>query len=440
MTRLRLDAPPAVRWITRTLEEHGFETWTVGGAVRDSLLGRPSGDWDFATRAHPKDVRRVFKRTVPIGMEHGTMGVLARDGTLYEVTTFRRDVLTDGRRAVVSFADRLEDDLARRDFTINAIAWHPLTERVFDPFDGRGDLERSVLRTVGVPAERFREDYLRVLRALRFAGRFDLQIEPATWAAIGAVTDRLSALSAERIRDELLKILDTDPVPSRALVLYRASGVLAALYPELAALPDGRFRSGSGVGFPDDTPERLGEWDAACAVVDALPTGRGLLRLAALVRPLRAEAAAAMLLRLRLSNVQTDRTLRIATAPSIPGPDEPDVAFRRWLARVGPQDAAAVARLDLAWAVAGAPPDDRTRPARIAGAWNRARAVRAARPPLSVGDLALDGRGLIALGMRPGPRFGTILEGLLDWVLEDPERNQKELLVARVLETERVDG
>jgi len=440
MTRLRLDAPAAVRWIARTLEEHGFETWTVGGAVRDALLGRPSGDWDFATRAHPKDVRRVFKRTVPIGVDHGTMGVLAKDGTLYEVTTFRRDVVTDGRHAVVSFADRLEDDLARRDFTINAIAWHPLTERIFDPFDGRVDLERSVLRTVGQPDERFREDYLRVLRALRFAGRFGLAIEPATWAAITAVPDRLSALSAERIRDELLKILDTDPVPSRSLDLYRASGVLGALFPELQALADGGNGAGSRSGSEDDAPGRLGGWGGVCAVVDALPTGRGLLRLAALARPLRAEAAAALLVRLRLSNVQTDRTLRRATAPAIPGPDEPDAAFRRWLGRVGPEDAAAVARLDLARAVAGAPSDDQPSPVRIAAAWNRARAVRATRPPLSVGDLALDGRGLIALGLRPGPRFGTILEGLLDWVLEDPERNRQELLVARVLEAERVDG
>ena len=172
--KTRPDAPPAATWIVRTLEEAGHETWAVGGAVRDVLLGRPAGDWDLTTHARPTDVRRIFRRTIPIGVEHGTVGVLARDGTMYEVTTFRKDVQTDGRHAVVEFASTLDEDLARRDFTINAIAWHPLREELRDPFGGAVDLGHGVLRTVGAPEERFREDYLRVLRALRFAGRFGL--------------------------------------------------------------------------------------------------------------------------------------------------------------------------------------------------------------------------------------------------------------------------
>ena len=132
MERPRPSAPPAVRWVARTLEEAGHETWAVGGAVRDVLLGRPAGDWDLATHATPKEVRRLFKRTVPLGIEHGTVGVLARDGTMYEVTTFRRDVETDGRHAVVSFAETIQEDLARRDFTVNAIAWHPLREELLE--------------------------------------------------------------------------------------------------------------------------------------------------------------------------------------------------------------------------------------------------------------------------------------------------------------------
>jgi tRNA nucleotidyltransferase (CCA-adding enzyme) len=225
-------APPAVRWIARTLEEAGHETWAVGGAVRDVLMGRPSGDWDLATHATPKEVRRLFKRTVPIGVEHGTIGVLARDGTMYEVTTFRRDVETDGRHAIVSFAETIQEDLARRDFTVNAIAWHPLREELLDPFDGVGDLDRSVLRTVGEPAERFREDYLRILRALRFAGLFTLEIEEPTWEALCSLVGHLKTLSAERIREELLKILNADPDPTRSLSLYGSSRVLAVLYPD----------------------------------------------------------------------------------------------------------------------------------------------------------------------------------------------------------------
>ncbi len=228
-------APPAVCWIVRTLENAGYETWAVGGAVRDVLRGRPSGDWDLATRAHPTQVRRLFKRTVPIGVDHGTVGVLARDGVMYEVTTFRRDVETDGRHAVVVFADDIREDLARRDFTVNAIAWHPLRAELLDPFGGVADLDAHVLRTVGAPEERFREDYLRILRALRFAGLFSLEIEAETWKALRGLVDHVTSLSAERIRDELLKVLDADPSPGHALRpvrgVRRARGALSRAGP-----------------------------------------------------------------------------------------------------------------------------------------------------------------------------------------------------------------
>ena len=423
----RLPAPEAVLWIARTLERHGFETWAVGGAVRDALGGHPSGDWDLTTRAHPKDVRRVFKRTVPVGVEHGTVGVLARDGIMYEVTTFRRDVETDGRHAVVSFADKIADDLARRDFTVNAIAWHPLTERIYDPFGGRGDLEARCLRTVGEPAERFREDYLRVLRAFRFASRFSLEIAPTTWEAIRGAVCRLHGLSAERIRDELLKMLDQDPHPSRGLKLYADSGALKELYPELEATRES-----------SSDPAGVSLWALTCAVLDALPTGNAPLRLGALLKPLASEAAAALLFRLRLSNAQVDRTLRIVTAPSLPGFEASDYAFRRWLSQVGRDVWPASARVELATAVAGEKLalDVQRDPAGVVASWRRARQVRDGGPPLAVGDLAVDGRTLIRLGLRPGPRFGEILEDLLDWVLEDPARNQQDLLVERVLARE----
>ncbi|RMH16760.1 MAG: CCA tRNA nucleotidyltransferase, partial [Gemmatimonadetes bacterium] len=215
----RPDPPGAVRWITETLEAAGFETWAVGGAVRDTLMGLPPGDWDLATRARPADVRRLFRRTVPIGVEHGTVGVLAGDGTLYELTTFRRDVETDGRHAVVAFADTLDEDLSRRDFTINAVAWHPLREEFHDPHGGREDIRRGVLRTVEEPERRFREDYLRILRGLRFAGRFGLDVDPATWEAMLEHRAGLAGLSAERVREELFKVLG-DARASHALRLY----------------------------------------------------------------------------------------------------------------------------------------------------------------------------------------------------------------------------
>ena len=388
MTGRRPEAPPAVRWITRTLEEAGHESWAVGGAVRDALMGRASGDWDLTTHARPKDIRRIFKRTVPIGVEHGTVGVLARDGTMYEVTTFRRDVETDGRHAVVSFADKVEDDLSRRDFTINAIAWHPLREILLDPFDGEGDLERGVLRTVGHASVRFREDHLRILRAFRFAGRFGMSVAPPTWRALSALVGELPSLSAERIRDELLKVLESDPVPSHALSLYGESGALGVLYPEWEVLRSGAARDlktpGAAPVVPTDPGADTGPlvaepWRVALATADALPTGRPFLRLAALLRGLAPASATALLMRLRLSNVQLDETARRAAAAPLPDPDATDVEYRRWLSREGAARLAGLARIDLAnargKAALGAPPVLRGGCLSVASSTGRARCL-----------------------------------------------------------------
>ncbi|MCH7533503.1 MAG: CCA tRNA nucleotidyltransferase [Gemmatimonadetes bacterium] len=418
MNTARPSAPAAVSWITRTLEEAGHDTWAVGGAVRDALMGRRSGDWDLTTQARPDQLQKLFQRTVPIGIEHGTVGVLARDGTMFEVTTFRKDVETDGRHAVVAFADRVEDDLARRDFTINAIAWHPLREELLDPFRGIEDLEAGVLRTVGIAADRLAEDYLRVLRAIRFAGRFALKIEEETWSALCECVRHLPSLSAERIRDELVKVLSADRKPSGALTLYAESGALSVLYPELSEL------RASIVG---DDP-----WSEKLASVDQLPPGRPYLRLAQLLWGLDPSAVARVLTRLRLSTAQVDEVARRAECAEMPSAEADDEAFRRWLSATGPTRLAAVARLSLARArarhLAG---HDDTCDAVVA-AWRRARAVLATGPALSVAELEFDGRDLIRMGLRPGPGFGLILDDLLDFVLEDPARNRTEVLESRV--------
>ena len=163
----RLSIPEAVLGIARTLEAEGFETWCVGGAIRDNLLGEADQDFDLATAARPEDVQRVFPRTVPVGIEHGTVAVLDRERRPHEVTTFRKDVRTDGRHAEVEFGVSLQDDLARRDFTINAIALDPVDGHFIDPFGGHDDLEARRIRAVGRAEERFAEDGLRVLRAAR---------------------------------------------------------------------------------------------------------------------------------------------------------------------------------------------------------------------------------------------------------------------------------
>lgn len=415
MTSVKPSPPAAVLRITRRLEEAGFETWAVGGAVRDALVGRPSKDWDLATRAKPGEVRKLFRRTVPVGVEHGTVGIL--DGAvMYEITTFRRDVETDGRHAVVAFADTLDEDLARRDFTINAIAWHATREEFRDPFDGRSDLMAATLRTVGAAEERFREDYLRILRALRFAGRFSLDIEEGTWSALCTLVDELTSLSPERIRDELLKVLDADPRPSVSLGLYRSSGALAVLYPELTG--DAHLTGPCAA------------WSARMDVLDVLPPGRSHRRLAALVRGLPQEQAAALLVRLRLSNQATDSIAWLAGAPPLPSIDQPDVEVRRWLGLAGAERISPAARLEVAEARAGCGRDA----AEVVAAWARTREIARDKPPVTVGDLHLDGRGLKGLGLRPGPHFGRILDGLLEWVIDDPSRNERGLLEAKALQ------
>ena len=438
----RPSAPPDVREIARRLEKAGYDTWAVGGAVRDVLMGRPLGDWDLATSAHPKEVRRLFRRTVPLGIEHGTVGVLAKDGTMYEVTTFRRDVETDGRHAVVAFAETIQEDLSRRDFTVNAIAWHPLREELLDPFGGVADMGARTLRTVGAPEERFREDYLRILRALRFAGLFEFEIEEGTWRALCGLVEHLRVLSAERVRDELLKILDADPAPRRSLDLYARSGALAALYPELEALRSPGLRSESHVAQPVAEGNSNGPdaWTLSVETAQALPPGRPFLRLAALVRELEPADVAAMLIRLRFSNAQVDETAYRAGAEPMPGPEADDRDFRRWMSASGPERLPALARLDLARARAERRLLLHDRADRVVTSWRRAKAVRATRPPLDVGALALDGRELIRLGLKPGPHFGRILESLLDWVIDDPGRNRHDLLAERALELAAQDG
>ena len=438
-----LHAPAEVRRIAGRLEEAGFATWAVGGAVRDALTGRAPGDWDLATAARPQDVRRLFRRTVPIGIEHGTVGVLGKDGAMYEVTTFRRDVENFGRRAKVAFSDTLEEDLERRDFTINAVAWHPLTHEIRDPHGGAGDLRAGILRTVGDPAERFREDRLRVLRALRFAGRFDLRIASATWHAVRNTAADLHALSAERVREELFKVLRM-AVPSASLRLYAASGVLRELYPELQAC----------IGAPDRDEEDV--WTHLLRTVDAVPSHRFLVRLAALLhdigKPLVRQASAgeihfpehagvgaatarAMLKRLKCSNRETDdATHLVAQHSSLPAGGAASAEIRRWVRLVGPEYIPDLLRLRFADCRARRPlyPD---REEELLVLSRRARQVLRERTPMTASDLAIGGAELRALGLPPGPLYGDILRDLLERVMDDPSLNTSEALI-RIVQQE----
>ncbi|HEU0301368.1 MAG TPA: CCA tRNA nucleotidyltransferase [Longimicrobium sp.] len=432
--RAELDAPPDVAAIARRLQDAGFETWAVGGAVRDALGGGHPADWDLATAARPRDVQRLFRRTVPVGVAHGTVGVLGRDRRLYEVTTFRRDVETDGRHARVVFADTVDDDLQRRDFTINAVAWHPLTGEVRDPHGGVPDLRAGLLRTVGEPAERFREDRLRVLRALRFAGRFGMRIDPATWRAARDAAPELVHLSVERVREELLKVLREVRPPSVTLRLYEQSGALAHLYPELQAC----------VGVADGDADL---WTHLLRAVDHVPQPRTSLRIAALLHDAgkavasdRAEHAAAgaaaahrLMKRLKFSNAEIDRAVHLVAQHSdFPLPEAPDPELRRWLRRIGREYVNDLFRLRIADLRARAEDDPRLDDTNRL--WKRIHGELAREAPLEIGDLAIGGAELRALGLPPGPLYGEILRGLLERVTDDPSLNQRETLMGMVAE------
>ena len=433
-------APDQVCWIARTLEEAGFETWTVGGAVRDALFGTPSEDWDLTTRATPAEVRRIFGRTIPIGIDHGTVGVLSRDGVLYEVTTFRRDVETTGRHAVVEFSDTLDEDLARRDFTINSVAWHPLREVFHDPFDGEADLKRGVLRTVGDPGARFGEDYLRVLRALRFAGAYHLTIERETWLALTAVVRRTDTLSPERLREELERVLTGKTPPSRSMALYAASGVLGFLYPELDAL----------VNCPRE-PE--GDWFAhSLRTIDLLARHRPALRWAALFQGAGAHdgssgageegndlheralrRSAAVLEGLRSSNAMVSEVAGLTQWIALPpGPEASDEELRRWLSAAGRSTLNSLLRIWIACLRADEAWGGSLSHSQFMELCRRLRAISRSGAPLTVAELAVSGRDLIRMGYAPGPHFGEVLDHLLDQTLEDPQLNRPESLQAEI--------
>lgn len=412
---LELSPPGGLLEVARALESGGHEAWAVGGAVRDALAGSGRADWDLATDARPEEVQRIFRRTVPIGVEHGTVGVLASDDVMYEVTTFRLDVETDGRHAVVEYSDSIEEDLGRRDFTINALAWRPSTGELRDPYGGREDLGRGTLRAVGDPARRFAEDRLRVLRGLRFAGRYRMEIELATLEALASAVDRTDELSAERVREELMKVL-ADREPSAALRLYHEHGVLKVWYPEVHR-----------------AAERDPRWELDLGAVDAVASPRGLVRLARWLVPVagdgaeREERGRKLLERLKFSNRATERVAGLLRHfDRLPSPTDSDAEIRTWLAEVGGGRVRDLFRLHLAAArTAGA--DERGR--MLVHLWRRVHGELLSGTPLDVTGLAVGGRDLLDLGVEEGPYVGLLLDELHARVLENPELNRREDLL-----------
>jgi tRNA nucleotidyltransferase (CCA-adding enzyme) len=439
--------PRDVLALCERLRSQGKRAWIVGGCVRDLLMGRVANDWDVATDARPEELLRIFPRAIPTGIQHGTVTVV-KEGHHYEVTTLRGEgTYTDGRRPDwVQFVDDITADLARRDFTVNAIAVDPQDGKLIDPFHGQADLERGLLTAVGDPLERFSEDGLRVLRAARFVATLELTLDPATEAAIRPTLDTFRKVAGERVRDEWLKAMKAR-APSRAFEVMRRTGILEVTCPELL----------EGVDMEQNKWHAFDVWHHALACVDACE-GDPVLRVAALLHDVGkprtrawsdktkdwtfydhdrvgAEIAEPIATRLRFSNDERARIVTLVRHHLFHYTDEwTDKAVRSWIRRVGPDRLEDLYRLN-AGDVRGKGRDFEPDLASLEALKSHVARVLAEGAALSTRDLKVNGHDLMKeLGVKPGRIIGEILDALLEAVTADPAVNDRDALLARARE------
>jgi len=429
--------PGEVKAVVERLHAAGKKAYLVGGSVRDLLAGLPAGDFDVATDARPEEVQRLFRRTAPTGVKHGTITVLGDTGH-YEVTTFRSDGRYGDARHPdsVTFAATIEEDLSRRDFTFNALAFDPASGQLVDLFGGRDDFERGLVRAVGDPRERFLEDGLRPMRAVRLAARFEFEIEAATLAAIPEALERVRMVAPERIRDEFIKMLATAPKPSYGLELMRVSGLLAIVLPELQ----------ESYGVVQNEFHAYDVYDHSRFTCDEAPPEKPLVRFAALMHDIgkpRTRAvrdgrvtfynhqavsrrmAAAVMDRLRFSKRDKEFVLHLVYHHMFGYTAQwTDAAVRRFIRKVGRENIADLFDLRIAdWFGNGT---NRGFPAYLRKLHRRIDEAIARDEAFTVRDLAIDGHAVMtALGIGPGPAVGEALDYLLEQVLEDQTLNDE---------------
>jgi tRNA nucleotidyltransferase (CCA-adding enzyme) len=437
--------PEDVLGICQRLRDKGKRGWIVGGCVRDLFRGGAAKDWDIATDARPDEVVGMFRKVIPTGIQHGTVTVVTR-GVHYEVTTLRGEgAYSDGRRPdKVEFVDDITADLARRDFTFNAMAIDPVDGHLIDPFGGRRDLEASVLRAVGDPMERFAEDGLRVLRAARFSATLECSIAPETERAMRAPRslDTFRKVSAERVRDEWHKAMGAKR-PSIAFEAMRRTELLGITCPELL----------ESVGCDQNKWHAYDVWGHAMACLDACKPDP-ILRVAALLHDvgkprtrafsdktqdytfyeherIGAEIAEPILARLRFSNEERARIVALVRHHLICySPEWTDAAVRRWLRKVTPELAPDLYEIGVADAL-GKGRDASEDIDRIHELKARALLVLTSGAALSARDLAINGRDIMReLELQPGRIIGEILERLVELVTDDPAENEPARLLA----------
>ena len=439
---LRQQIAPPVRDICKELRKAGERAWVVGGCVRDTLRGERVNDWDVATSARPEKVQKVFRRVIPTGIDHGTVTVLWK-GEAFEVTTLRGEgQYSDGRRPdSVVFVGDIDQDLARRDFTVNAIAYDPVDEQLADPFGGLQDMQKKVLRAVGDPSERFGEDGLRILRGARFVATLDFELETDTEAAFRGALDTFGKVSPERVREEWLKAMKAR-APSRAFDVMRRTGILEVTYPELL----------EQVGCEQNKWHAYDVWDHTMHVLDE-SEGDPVERIAALLHDVAkprtrahsdktndwtfyhhekvgADMADRWLRDYRFSNQERDLITGLIRHHLICYSSEwTDAAVRRFIKRVGSDQIDPLLRLGEADAL-GKGREVEAELAALAELRKRVDKAMQEGSALSTGDLAIRGNDVIPLlDGGAGPAVGKLLRALLERVIDDPSLNTRDKLM-----------
>ena len=453
--------PKNAQSIIDTLKKAGFEAYAVGGSVRDTIMGRPTKGWDFTTSAKPEEILALFPDSF-YDNQFGTVGIkiyqftnptnptnkLQEDNKIidiYEVTTYRSEKgYTDRRHPdAITWGKTIEEDLARRDFTINAIASDG--QKLIDPYDGQKDLESKIIRTVGDPKDRFAEDALRMMRAVRLAAELGFSIEEATLAGIQSNAKLLMSISMERIRDELLRILAAQ-FASDAILVLKATGLLSLIVPEFDAAFD----------TPQKSPKRHHIYDVGTHSVMALkycPSPDPIVKLATLLHDIgkpktfhkddtglitfyNHEVAGTRIVRkiverLRLSKKQTDLVLTLVRWHQFSVDErQTDAALRRFIRRVGKENLDAMLALRIG---------DRLGGGALETSWRlelyKKRLVEVQKQPFTVHDLLVNGHDVMGeLGVKPGPIIGNVLDQLFAEVEAGTLTNEREALLSRLSE------
>lgn len=435
---MEITLPKQVKKIIETLEQAGYEAYAVGGCIRDSVLGRKPNDWDITTSARPMETKALFRRTVDTGLKHGTVTVLM-DGEGYEVTTYRIDgEYEDGRHPKeVLFTSDLVEDLRRRDFTINAMAYNE-KDGMVDSFDGMGDMERRIIRCVGDAGERFTEDALRILRAVRFSAQLGFSIEEKTREAVMRLAGNLAKISAERIQTEMIKLL-VSPHPEELRTAWE-TGITAVILPEFDVLmeteqntPHHRYTVGEHTlhaleNVREDKVLRLAVLfhDMGKPQVRTVDeTGRDHFK----GHPVNSERIAEEVLhRWRLDNDTLNKVKRLVKYHDL-RPALNQKSVRRMICRVGEDMFPMLLEVQRADILAQSSYGQEEKLHDLDEVNRIYHEILEECQCLSIKDLAVGGRELIADGMKPGKELGQMLALLLDHVLEEPQHNTKEYLL-----------